>query len=215
MTPSRDHIKVVVADDHPVVLHGLVNLLRGEGDFEVVAVCEDGAAALKAIHEQNPDIALLDLKLPKITGLELLELLSRENVKPRIVIITAFAEDRDVLTAVSRGVNGIVMKDAAPDLLIECLRQVVSGNRYIPPQLVSRALDRRIEAESVANALTARERDVILHVAEGLSTKQLAHRLGLSQGTLKLHLHHIYAKTGVNSRAALIGLVERLGRDLY
>jgi DNA-binding NarL/FixJ family response regulator len=215
MTPSRDHIKIVVADDHPVVLHGLVNLLRGEGDFEVVAVCEDGASALKAIHEQNPDIALLDLKLPKITGLELLELLSRENVKPRIVIITAFAEDRDVLTAVSRGVNGIVMKDAAPDLLIECLRQVVSGNRYIPPQLVSRALDRRIEAESVANALTARERDVILHVAEGLSTKQLAHRLGLSQGTLKLHLHHIYAKTGVNSRAALIGLVERLGRDLY
>jgi two-component system nitrate/nitrite response regulator NarL len=213
MTSYPASIKVVVADDHPVVLHGLVNLLRSEGGFEVVAACEDGAVALEAIRKRNPDVALLDLKLPRMTGLEILRLLAGEKLGARVVILTAFAEDRDVLAAVSHGVNGILMKESAPDVLIKCLHRVAAGDRWIPRELVSRALDRRIEAESIVNLLTVREREVILRIVEGLSNKQLALRLGLTEGTVKIHLHNIYAKTGVNSRAALLQLIQRLGAD--
>lgn len=214
MISSINLTKIVVADDHPVVLHGLVNLIKSEPDFELAAVCSDGAAALGAIHKLNPDVALLDLKLPKLTGLEVLERLAIHKLKTRVIILTAFAEDSDVLTAVSRGVNGILLKESAADALIQCLRRVAAGVRWISPSLVGRALERRVEAELIIKTLTAREREVMRRVGEGLPSKQLAHQLGLSEGTLKLHLHNIYSKTGVNNRLALAQLVRRLGEDL-
>jgi DNA-binding NarL/FixJ family response regulator len=123
-----------------VVLHGIVGLLSGEPNFKVVAACDDGVSALEAICKHAPEIALLDLRLPKMTGLDVLERVS--NGKTRVVILTAFAEDHDVLAAVSRGAHGIVMKDSAASTLINCLRRVGAGFRCLPPQLVTKELRR-------------------------------------------------------------------------
>jgi len=202
-------ITVIIANDHPIVLQGLVGLLSGEPDFKVVAACEDGVAALEAILELSLDIALLDLRMPKMTGLDVLGKVSNEET--RIVILTGFAEDQDVLVAISRGAHGILMKDAGASALITCLRRVVAGYRCVPPQLVRKELQLLAEAASVGQALTSREREVMCLIATGLSNKGVAEQLKISEGTVKLHLHHIYCKTGVSSRSALATLALRLG----
>lgn len=206
--------KLVIADDHPVVLHGLVALLTSELDFKILAACADGATALEAIFAHSPDIALLDLRLPKMTGLEVLDKVASGNLPTRVVIITAFTEDLDVLLAISRGVHGIVMKDSVANALIQCLRTVRVGGRCVPPELVRKELNRQAEAASVVHSLTSRERDVLRLVAEGLLNQEVAKQLNISEGTLKLHLHHIYRKTNVNSRSALMSLARHLGDEL-
>ena len=206
---THGSIKVVIADDHPVVLHGLVTLLGDEPDFTVLAACEDGAAALEAILKYSPDVALLDLRMPKLTGLDVLGKVSNENT--RIVIITAFAEDHDVMEAISRGVHGIILKASGADALITCLRKIVAGYRCVPPEFVRKELQRLAEANLVCQSLTSREREVMYLVAKGLSNKIVAEQLKISIGTVKLHLHHIYCKTRLSSRLALTTLALRLG----
>jgi len=206
-------ISLVVADDHPVVLHGLLSLLQNELDFDVLASCGDGAAALDAILAYAPSIALLDLRLPKMSALEVLDKVSNQNLKTRIVILTAFTEDRDVLMAVSRGVYGIIMKDVVANVLLECLRTVSMGNRCVPPGLFAREMHRLNEAASIYKTLTTREREVMRLIGEGLSNREVAEWLAISEGTVKLHVHHIYSKIGLNTRPALIALVHRIGAE--
>jgi len=208
---NHTSISVVVADDHPVVLHGLVSLLSGEPDFRVLAACNDGVTALEAIAHHAPDIALLDLRLPKMTGLEILDKISNQSLNTRVVILTAFTEDHDVLVAISRGVYGIILKDAVANALLGCLRTVSMGNRCVPPELLRRELHWLTEAASIDQVLTERERDVTRLIAEGLSNKDVAERLEISEGTVKLHVHHIYSKTGVSTRPDLIALANRIG----
>jgi DNA-binding NarL/FixJ family response regulator len=211
--PCASVIKLVIADDHPVVLHGLVSFLTSELGFDVVAACDDGETALAAIVHHTPDIALLDLRMPKMTGLEILEKVSNENLKTRVVILTAFTDDRDVLIAIGRGVYGIIMKDSVVHALLECLRTVSVGNRWLPPILIRNALQRLSEASSIDRMLTSREREVTRLVAKGLSNKDAAAELQISEGTLKLHMHHIYRKTGLHSRLALMTLARQLGAE--
>ena len=211
---NRKSITLVIADDHPVVLHGLVSLLKDEPGFKILATCEDGSTALGAIFTHSPDIALLDLRLPKMTGLEVLDKISNGTLPTRVVILTAFTEDRDVLVAISRGVHGIIMKDSVANALIKCLRQVHAGGRCVPPELIRKELHRQAEVASVSQSLTLRERDVVRLVGEGLSNKCVAEQLKITEGTLKLHLHHIYCKTGVSSRSALVTFARYLGDAL-
>jgi len=198
--------KLVIADDHPVVLHGLVSFVSNEPGFEVLAGCEDGATALDAILRYTPEIALLDLRMPKMTGLEVLEKLANARLKTRVVIITAFAEDRDLLFAIRRGVHGIVMKDSVVDALLACLRTVSRGDRCLPPALVTKALQQMTDAVSIDQMLTSREQEVMRLATKGMSNKDMAAKLQISEGTVKLHIHHIYCKVGVNSRPALMTL---------
>ena len=211
---DNSSIKLVIADDHPVVLHGLITLLTSEPDFEILAACEDGATALEAIFEHSPDIALLDLRLPTMTGLEVLDKVVSRNLRTRVVIITAFTEDRDVLLALSRGVYGIILKDLVANAVIQCLRRVRTGERCLPSDLVRKELSRQEEAASLAQSLTWREREVLRLVAKGLSNKDASEQLKICEGTLKLHLHHIYRKTGVSSRSGLITLAGHVGEEL-
>jgi DNA-binding NarL/FixJ family response regulator len=216
---NHSPIKLVIADDHPVVLHGLINLLTSEPDFEILAAVGDGAAALEAIFDHAPDIALLDLRLPKMTGLEVQDMIACGNVSTRVVIMTAFTEDREVLLAVSRGVHGIILKDSVADAVVQCLRRVRTGERCLPSELVQKELHRQKEAAALAQSLTVRERDVLRLVAKGLSNKSVADQLKICEGTLKLHLHHIYRKTAVRSRSGLIALAGKLdgefGRESF
>jgi DNA-binding NarL/FixJ family response regulator len=203
---NRRSIKLVIADDHPVVLAGLVSLVRNESDFRVLAACEDGAKAVEAVIKHAPDIALLDLRLPDMSGLEVLDEILRGNLPTRVVILTAFSDDREVLLAISHGVHGMIMKDSVASTLIECLRLVFAGGRCVPPELVKRELNRQAKAASIVQSLTSREQEVLRLVANGRSIKDVAALLNISAGTLKLHLHHIYRKTNVSGRAALMTL---------
>jgi DNA-binding NarL/FixJ family response regulator len=205
---THGSIKVVIADDHPLILQGLATLLSDEPDFRVIAACQDGMAALEAILKHSPDVALLDLRMPKMTGLDVLSKVLGQ--KTRIVILTAFADDDDVMEAINRGAYGIIMKVSGTSALLTSLRRVVAGYRSVPPELVKQEMPRLPEADSVRQSLTSREYEVMSLVANGLSNKIVAKQLKISVGTVKLHLHHIYCKIGISSRSTLAALVVRL-----
>ena len=210
MTNQRASIRVVLADDHPVVLQGLSSLLRAEGNFEVLATLPNGAAALKAIRDFGPDVAVLDLSMPEMTGIEVLNAVTAEGLVTKVIILTAEAGDSQVLAAVAGGVRGIMLKDAAPDALAQCIRHVAEGGRWLPHDLVDEALSResgrRTQADRLGSSLTVREREVVLLVAEGLSNKEVARKLKVSEGTVKIHLHNIYQKLEVTNRTALAAM---------
>lgn len=210
MSEANRNVRVLLADDHPVVLQGISSILRAEGDIEVVAAVHDGVSALEAIRELRPEIAVLDLSMPGMTGVEVLSAVSTERLDTKIIILTAAAGDSHVLTAVANGVRGIMLKDAAPDELAQCIWHIVEGGQWLPQDLVGEAIaretGRRTEADRLGLNLTVREREVMLLVAEGLSNKEVARRLKLSEGTVKIHLHNIYQKVGVTNRTSLAAL---------
>ena len=210
---TSDPLTVVLADDHPLVLSGLRSLIGSDPGLSVVAVCEDGEAALRAIREHQPAIAVLDFNMPKRDGLNVLGIVAAEQPATRVVLLAAAIGDRDLYSAVERGVYGVVLKDAAPDTLMDCLRGVAAGRRWLPAELVDAAMTREVarrrRAESVAALLTVRERQIALMVGEGRSNKDIARGLNLSEGTVKIHLHHIFQKLGVSTRAGLDDEISR------
>jgi two-component system nitrate/nitrite response regulator NarL len=198
---------VIVADDHPVMLHGLVDILRACPALDVVAACPDGIAALEAIRQFSPDVAVLDITMPGANGLQILETITAEGCRTKIVYITGSITDAQVLIAVGHGAKAIVFKDAAPDDLVHCVRMVADGGKWFPPDLIEAALEResgrQLPREAPDRVLTAREREIALLVADGLSNKQVAERLAIAEGTVKIHLHNIYRKAGMQNRTAL------------
>jgi DNA-binding NarL/FixJ family response regulator len=209
-------ISLVIADDHPVVLQGLTALLREDGGFELMGSCSEGAQCLEAIKCFSPDLALLDMNMPGPNGPEVLKAVTAERLPMRVVFLAASPSNREIITAVAGGAWGIMLKESAPDTLINCLRAVVAGYKWHPPELVDSALERararRREFMQVDDALTRREREVMLLVADGLSNKEVGRRLNVSEGTVKIHLHTIYQKVSVTNRTALANLA-RAYRD--
>ncbi len=211
---ANQTISIVIADDHPVVLHGLLALLKLEPDFRVVAACNDGEAAFDAIFTKDPDIALLDFRMPKLNGIEVLAKADDTGLRTRVIFLTASARDGHVLTAFERCAYGIVLKESAAETVASCIREVAAGRRWIPEEasikLMESAANELFEIAPVLKTLTARERNVLQYLVDGLSNKEIARSLGLSDGTVKVHLHNIYEKTSVNNRTSLVALVLRL-----
>ena len=205
-TPS-----VVLADDHPVLLSGLQGLLRPQ--FQTLRACTNGNDALDSLRELEPDLAVLDIRMPGLTGIEVLEIAETEGLRTKIVLLTAAAADTHIAAAVARGAWGLMLKDAAAEHLINCLWRVVRGERHMPPELVSPALareaDRRLASEQLEGLLTSREREIAILVAHGLSNKHIARNLSISEGTVKIHLHNAYQKLGVSNRTSLATLAQR------
>jgi two-component system nitrate/nitrite response regulator NarL len=203
-------LSVVIADDHPVVLSGIKSLIQNDRMFQVLAACSDGISALKEIRELQPDLAVLDISMPGLTGVEVLRVLDKEKCKTRVIFLTALASDDQILEAVARGARGLMLKEMAADDLLECLRTVSAGALWLPKTLIEQAQKReqkRInEVESIDSSLTAREREIVLLVAEGLSNKEVARKTGVTEGTVKIHLHNIYQKLGVANRTTMAAL---------
>ena len=199
--------RLLFADDHPILVRGLEALLSANKDFEVVATCLNGVKAREKIQAVAPDLAVLDLALPGLTGLDLLAALSRAGSRVRVILLTAAATDQQIVQAVADGAWGLVLKDAAAEDLLACLRSVVNGARWLPPALVDAALDREAERRRERGVsdvtLTAREREIAGLVATGLSNKAIARTIGISDGTVRIHLSNIYQKLGVSNRTAL------------
>jgi two-component system nitrate/nitrite response regulator NarL len=198
---------VSLADDHPLVLRGLSQLIATRPDFDVVSAAPDGEAALADIRRFLPDVAVLDVNMPKLGGLDVLKAAVGERLATRIVFLTASLGDERMLEAVKLGVYGIVLKDSAPESILDCLDQVVAGGRWLATDFVQTALTReaarRDSDTEPVEPLTAREREVIRLVSSGLSNKQVARELTLTEGTVKIHLHNVYRKLKLSSRTAL------------
>lgn len=199
-------IKLVLADDHRIILEGLEQLFKREKDFEVVATATTGEDALAAVRKHKPQILVLDIQMPKGNGLWVLKNVHTEKLPTRVVLLTATLDEDEVLEAMQSGVSGLVLKEAAAVNLVETVRRVQRGERALEPTLVSRALDRlsqREEAKKIVEVLSKRETEIVKMVAEGLRNKEIALKLNIGEGTVKTHLHTIYEKLGVHGRVEL------------
>ena len=199
---------VVIADRHPVVLQGLTNVLRAESGFKVVACCSDGTDCIEAIRSLVPDIAILDISLPGLTGLEILTIANRESLSTRLVFFTASVEDRELVISAAAGAYGVILKDVALEILVQSLRQVADGQRLLPlpPSDQTVLREQRNVAENVLSVLTDRERQIMRLVSEGLSNKEIGRRLSIVDGTIKVHLHNIFQKLEISNRTVLAAL---------
>ena len=208
-------IRVVLVDDHPIVLQGLQHLFERQGDFEVVSCCEDAATAIEAVRAQHPDVLVLDLRMPGANGLDVLRTMFNERIPCRTVLLTAAITEEQVLEAVKLGAAGLVLKESPPDTLVSCVRRVHQGEQWIDQDTVSRAfravLDREAAAREASLTLTPREIEIVRMVAQGLRNKAIAERLSISEGTVKVHLHNIYEKFGVDGRLELVLCAQQKG----
>lgn len=200
-------IRLVIADDHPVVLEGIARLLEREPDLDLVAQCGNGEDALEAVRRHQPDVLLLDLRMPELDGMDVLRRAAREGLSARTVLLTIGGRDEELLEAIQLGVRGVLLKDVAPELLIRSIRTVHAGGQWLEQELTGRALQRRLAREAgqqkVARLLSRRETEIVDLVCQGLRNKEVAARLGITEGTVKIHLYRIYERLGVGSRVEL------------
>jgi DNA-binding NarL/FixJ family response regulator len=208
-------IRIVLADDHPIVLHGLQQLFERQGDFSILACCTDGPGALDAVRAHRPDVFVLDLRMPGQSGVDVLRTLAAEQIPSKSVLLTAAVRDEEVVEAVKCGVMGIVLKESPADVLLDCVRTVARGESWIERDTMTRAfrtiVGREPVPEPAEGTLTAREVEIVRMVAQGLRNKAIAERLGISEGTVKVHLHNIYEKLGVDGRLELVLCAQRKG----
>ena len=208
-------IRIAIADDHALVLHGLKRLFDGEEEFEVVECCGTGAEAIAAARRGNVDVLLLDIKMPGLSGIDVLRTLSAERLKCSTVLLTAALSDSDAVEGLKLGVRGIVLKESSPDTLLECIRRVSRGEQWVDSETMTRALDTITRRESMANdpnrTLTARELEIVRMIAQGLRNKAIAERLFISEGTVKIHLHNVYEKLGLDGRLELMLHAQKQG----
>ena len=197
---------VVIADRHPVVLQGLTNVLSAESGFKVVACCSDGTDCIEAIRSLVPDIAILDISLPGLTGLEILTIANFESLPTRLVFFTASVEDRELIVSAAAGAYGVILKDVAVEILVQSLREIADGQRLLPLPTVPREQGNVANRENVLTVLTERERQIMRLVSGGLSNKEIGRQLNITDGTIKVHLHHIYQKLEINNRTVLAAL---------
>jgi DNA-binding NarL/FixJ family response regulator len=203
----------VIADDHPMILDGMQHLFREEPDFRVVARCVNGEEALRVVTEHVPDVLVLDLKMPKMTGIDVLRELKKAALPTRTVLLAADVRDVELLEAMSLSVRGVVLKDTAPEVLVKCVRRVHEGGTWFEDGATMQALERAARerlAPPGADLLTTRETELVRLAAAGLRNKEIAQRLDITEGTVKVHLHNIYQKLGVDGRFALIRRAEEM-----
>jgi len=214
--PVKSKIRIVVADDHPIFRDGLCKLLALEEDFEVVAQAQDGRQVLDVLQQLEPDILLLDLKMPGLDGLATLQRLQIAKNKTRVIVLTASDDKNEFVQAMKLGTSGIVLKQTATELLIKSIRKVHAGEIWLdsrttaavirqfvandempapPPQAAPRDRER--------SPLSQREREIVALVAQGFKNKEMAEKMFISEQTVKNHLHNIFDKLGVSDRLEL------------
>lgn len=198
--------RILIADDHPIIVSGLRAILAGT-DYEVAAAVSRGDEVPAAIAAHAPDIVLLDVSMPGMGGVDVLRAMRGADDRRIVVLLTAGLDDGALIEAVELGVNGIVLKEGAHSLLIPCLDAVRDGGRWIETGLLQRALDVALSGGAAPDplaSLTERERSIAGLVVRGLRNREIAERLQMNEGNVKVYLHRIYRKLGVGSRTELL-----------
>ncbi|WP_067175382.1 response regulator [Microtetraspora niveoalba] len=201
-------IRLLIADDHPVVRDGIRGMFVDDPDFEVLGEAGDGAQAVELARALNPDVILMDLRMPRMDGVAAIKELARLGIAARVLILTTYDTDRDVLPAVEAGATGYLLKDAGRDELIHAVRTAARGEAVLSPSVATRLLG---QVRAPADPLSARELEVLHLIAEGATNREAAARLFISEATVKSHVLHIYTKLGVNDRAAAVAVAFRRG----
>jgi len=208
-------IRLVLADDHPLIINGLKALLTPEQGFEIVASCANGEDAVKAAHEYRPDILVLDIRLPGKDGLAILKELHDSHLGVKVVLLTAEVSDEQIKQSVRYGAKGVVLKEMAPQLMIQCLRKVSEGGQWLERRSFGSAFEKLLQCEDglqeVRQKLSDREIEIVKMVARGDSNKRIADQLYISEGTVKQHLHHIYKKLMIEARTQLVRYAQEKG----
>jgi two-component system, NarL family, nitrate/nitrite response regulator NarL len=199
---------VVIADRYPVVLLGLSAVFAAHRDFNIVASCSDGTSCIEALRNLVPDIVILDVSMPGVTGLEILSIVNSENLSTRLVFLTASDEDSELVRSAAADGYSVLPKDVAPEVLVQSLRQIAEGQRQLPLLSSDQAMPRGQSAitENALTTLTDRERQIMRLVSEGLSNKEIGRRLNIADGTIKVHLHNIFQKLEISNRTVLAAL---------
>ena len=217
MPTDRNSLRVLIVDDHTLFRSGLGELLERRG-IEVCAAVGDGEEGCRLAAELKPDVVLLDLRMPELDGLSVLERLAVLGLDCAVVMLTTSSDERDLVTSLRSGARGYLLKDMEPDQLVDALAAVVDGETVVAPEMTS-VLAKVVKGGELESdrpdrfsALTPREFEILRHLAEGQSNKEIARDLGITDGTVKLHVRSILRKLAVRSRveAAVIAVEERI-----
>ena len=212
--PEREHqsgadrVRLLIVDDHPVVRDGLRGILEGSPEFEVVGEAGNGAEAVTRARALRPDVVLMDLRMPDVDGVTAIKRLAELGVQARVLVLTTYDTDADVVPAIEAGATGYLLKDSPRSDLLRAVRAAAGGEALLSPSVATRLLG-QVRGQTRAPApeqLSARELDVLALIARGCSNRDAAVRLFISEATVKTHLLHIYAKLGVNDRAAAVAV---------
>lgn len=205
-----DKLRIVLADDHQLVLEGLRGLLSAEPDIEVVATATDGDTLLTAIENHKPDVAVMDLQMPVLDGASCLAEIRRRNLPVRVLVLTAFSDGESIQSALEGEADGFALKTAPPRQTVEAIRQVGHGNLVFPPAARKWLQGHRRSQQDDVPELSAREWEVLEKTAKGLTNPQIAEMLSVSENTVKFHLQNIFQKLGVNNRTEAAGFYFRM-----
>ena len=205
MADSRTKVRVVVADDHPLYREGVVRALSASGRVEVVAEAGDGREALEEIRAHEPDVALLDYKLPDLDGVAVVHAIVRDRLPTRVLFLSAFTDSGLVYEALQTGAAGYLPKEAKRDEIVDGVLACARGDTVLPPDLTAGVVTEiRMRRATDAPALTAREHEILTMIANGKSLPEIAKELHLGVTTVKTHTQHLYEKLGVSDRAAAV-----------
>jgi DNA-binding NarL/FixJ family response regulator len=202
---SEPVIRVLCVDDHPLVRKGIASILANEADMELVAEAGNGREAVDMFRELRPDVVLMDLRMPQVDGIEATRTIRADDPEARIIALTSYDGDQDIYRALEAGVRGYILKEMVHTEVVRAIRTVVAGKRLMPPEVAERLSEYFPQV-----ALTPREVEVLSCVARGLANKEIAHKLGTANGTIKMHVQNILEKLGASDRTHAVTLaIER------
>ncbi|SBU93276.1 two component transcriptional regulator, LuxR family [Streptomyces sp. Ncost-T6T-1] len=206
-TPART-VTLVVVDDHPVVRDGLRGMFTAAPGFEVLGEAADGVDALAVVGELDPDVVLMDLRMPGGGGVAAIAELTRRGARSKVLVLTTYDTDSDTLPAIEAGATGYLLKDAPREELFAAVRAAADGRSVLSPAVASRLMTRvrTPAADPAETSLSAREREVLVLVARGTTNREIAAELFISEATVKTHLTHVFAKLGAKDRAAAVAV---------
>ena len=208
-------VTLVAADPHPLSLLGLTQLLEKEPDLKLLASCSTAAEVMQQVTQYQPDILLVDINLPDRSGLDLIQELKNSSLKVKAVILTTSMDEEQTIDALRYGVKGVVLKDMPSHLLVQCLQKVAVGGLWMEKESIGLAFEKMLHREAgmrrLATILTPRETEVMRHVACGMTNQEIANKLIVTEGTVKIHVHNIYRKLGFSNRVDLTLYAQKRG----
>lgn len=203
---DQARIRVFSVDDHPLLREGIAAIINNQPDMEMVAQASTGSEAIRLFGQHQPDVTLLDLRLPDMSGIDVLITLRSENPEARVIMLTTFEGDVDIRRSLEAGARGYMLKNMPPKDLVEVIRQVHAGKKRIPAEVAAHL------AEYLGDeALTDREIDVLRHIAKGKRNREIGEQLFISEETVKVHVKHIMEKLGASDRTQAVAIAVRRG----